>query len=288
MVEQPRQPRFRSSYSPGGEGPQGSTPRKTESGAVPPRDTLPGPSGPHGPRPPAQKPPAPADPGASTISRTTLPPRQHIRCFECGYEFNLAGRMHSTYCPKCRTTLDLAGYTIDSASSEPLKTLGSIRITRRGIVTSAHLLATDIELAGRIKDSLVQAFNALVIHPGADFVRKEINSNDLRIEPGAQVRLKDEAAYRHVDIAGSLHTELYATGLVTIRSTATFTGKIHSGRLVVEDGATVLADMDIGPDGLAAADKKLAAFKESAPPGFASERIIVAPLPEPDETAGPA
>lgn len=191
--------------------------------------------------------------------------------------------MHSTYCPKCRTTLDLAGYTIDSASSEPLKTLGSIRITRRGIVTSAHLLATDIDLAGRIKDSLAQAFNALIIHPGADFVRKEINSSDLRIEPGAQVRLKDAAAYRNVDIAGSLHTDLYATGLVTIRSTATFTGKIHAGRLEVEDGATVLADIDVSPDGLADAEKKLASFKENMPPGFASERIIVSPLPEPDE-----
>lgn len=191
--------------------------------------------------------------------------------------------MHSTYCPKCRTTLDLAGYTIDSASSEPLKTLGTIRITRRGIVSSAHLLATDIDLAGRVKDSLAQAFNALIIHPGADYVRKEITSSDLRIEPDAVVTLKSAAAYRNVDVAGTLNTNLYATGLVTIRSTATFTGSIIGGRLVVEDGAVVSGEMNISPDGLAQAEKKFAEFKENTPPGFASERVIVPPLPEPDE-----
>jgi len=77
----------------------------------------------------------------ATISRTTLPTKRHIRCYDCAYEFNLTGRMGNTYCPKCRASLDLAGYTIDAECRETLKTLGNIKITPHGIVTSAQLLA---------------------------------------------------------------------------------------------------------------------------------------------------
>lgn len=217
-------------------------------------------------------------PQSPPTSRTTLPPRQHIRCFECGYEFNLTGRMTSTYCPKCRTTLDLAGYTIDTASSDTLKTLGTIQITRRGSVSGAHLLAANIELAGRIKDSLAQAFDALIIRPGADFVRKEIVSSDLRIEAGADVRLNNEAAYRHVEVYGRLRTNLYASGTVTLRAGSIFEGTIHGGHLVVEEGAILMAALNISEEGQRRAEEKFAELRENVPLAFASERIIV-PIP---------
>ncbi len=193
--------------------------------------------------------------------------------------------MTQTYCPKCRTTLDLAGYTIDAASSETLKTLGTIRITRRGSVSGAHLLATNIDLAGRIKDSLAQAFDALIIRPGADFVRKEVVSSDLQVDVGAEVKLNDDAAYRNVEIAGKLQTRLYATGTATIRSGATFTGSIIGRHLVVEEGATVQAEFDISEEGLRKAQQRYAELRENPPFAFAAERIIVPVPPEPESSA---
>ena len=63
-----------------------------------------------------------SDPSASNPApaRTTLPTKQHIRCYECTYEFDLTGRMGTTHCPKCRASLDLAGYTIDAECHETL------------------------------------------------------------------------------------------------------------------------------------------------------------------------
>ena len=182
---------------------------------------------PAGNRPAASgQPPSPAQ-SAATVGHTALPPRQHIRCFECGYEFNLTGRQHSTYCPKCRTTLDLAGYTIDAECRETLKTLGKIRVTPRGSVSSATLMATDMDLQGKVSACNVTVFRLLTVFPGASFVRHEIKTVDLRIEPGTGFSLRKESAFRNVDLAGTLSTNLYSTGVVTLRSTSEFKGEIH-------------------------------------------------------------
>ena len=182
---------------------------------------------PAGNRPAASgQPPSPAQ-SAATVGHTALPPRQHIRCFECGYEFNLTGRQHSTYCPKCRTTLDLAGYTIDAECRETLKTLGKIRVTPRGSVSSATLMATDMDLQGKISGCNVTVFRLLTVFPGASFVRHEIKTVDLRIEPGTGFSLRKESAFRNVDLAGTLSTNLYSTGVVTLRSTSEFKGEIQ-------------------------------------------------------------
>ena len=250
---------------------------------------VPAPAQPAGGRPAAPgQPPQPAQ-GATTMGHTALPPRQHIRCFECGYEFNLTGRQHSTYCPKCRTTLDLAGYTIDAECRETLKTLGKIRITPRGSVSSATLMATDLDLQGTIAGCNVTVFRQLTVFPGADFIRHEVKTADLRIEPGAELAMRKESAFRNVDLAGKLKANIYATGSVTLRATSTFNGEIHGAHLVVEEGAVLQGSFDIRPEALAEAEKvqkRLAAAPTPADP----ERILVPALPEsaaPAATPGP-
>ena len=193
--------------------------------------------------------------------------------------------MTNTYCPKCRTTLDLAGYTIDAPSSETLKTLGTIKITRRGSVSGAHLLATTIDLSGRIKDSLAQAFEALIIRPGADFIRKEIVSSDLHVDVGASVKLNDDAAYRNVEMAGQLKTCLFVTGTVIIRAGAIFEGKITGRHLVIEDGAILQAELDISDEGLQRAQQRFTELRENPPISWAAERIIVAAPPDSEAPA---
>jgi cytoskeletal protein CcmA (bactofilin family) len=274
-LTEPRKPSFASTYRPGG------------AGAPPPaRETAAGVVRPGTSRPPAP-PPAEAK-SVTTISHTTLPPRQHIRCFECGYEFNLTGRMHSTYCPKCKTSLDLAGYTIDSDCSDNLKTLGTIRITPRATITSARMLATEIDLAGKVVTSNLQAFGQLILHGGAEFMRKDVTSADLRLEAGGELALGGFAVYRNVDVAGVFRANLYATGRITIRSTGAVFGKVCGGHLVVEDGAALVGDIRINPDGWEQAQKKQDEFLTSSPPAeLFKEHIAVGvlPAPPPDSAA---
>jgi len=288
LLDQPRKPKFRSTYSPGGGGGGASpSPQPKPTGEVRDRSgASPGSAGPPGPKqPPIDRPPKKES--AVAPSRTTMPPRQHIRCFECGYEFNLTGRMHSTYCPKCRTTLDLAGYTIDSDCDEPLKTLGTIRITKRGVVSSSRMVATNIELLGKIKNTPSQAFESLILYPGAQFTRKDVKSADLRIESGAEVTFKNAVIYRNIDIAGTLRGTVYATGLVTLRSSGVFEGTINGRHLSVEEGGLLLGEMNISEDGLKQAEEKREEYKENPPNAYEREKVKVPELPDPDDDENP-
>ena len=239
------------------------------------------PVGPRFRQPPDTRAGTSASPRSSeaTISRTTLPTKRHIRCYDCAYEFNLTGRMSSTHCPKCRVLLDLAGYTIDTECRETLKTLGKIKITSRGILASAQLLATDIDLAGKVTNSSIEALRELILFPGADFTRGHIKAVDLKIEAGGKATFRDPALYRNVEVIGTFIAPLYATGLITIRTGAMFIGLIRGGRLIVEDGATFVADANISAEGLAEAEKmkeQMATFQ----PG-ATERVLVTVAPSP-------
>ncbi len=234
-------------------------------------------------RPAAATPPdtpgtAPAT--ASVSARTTLPTRQHIRCYECGYEFNLTGRMSTTHCPKCRVALDLAGYTIDTDCRETLKTLGKIKITARGVVASAQLLGTDVDLAGKVTHSTIEATRELTLFPGAEFTRGNFKAPDIKLLAGGEITFQSPALYRNVDVGGVLHAQLYATGVVTLRAGARFTGSIRGGRLVVEDGAVLDATLNISPDGLAEAEQMKETMAGVAP--GASERVVVKPVAEPE------
>ena len=228
-----------------------------------------------GTRPPPVALPGKTNPVAAP-ARTTLPTKQHIRCYECAYEFDLTGRMGATHCPKCRASLDLAGYTIDAECRETLKTLGKIKITPRGIVTSAKLLGTDVELAGQVTASSVEATRELVLFPGAEFTRGDFKALDLRLEMGGEATFVHPLLYRNVDVIGALSGPLYATGLVILRASARFTGSIHAGRLIIEDGAIVDAEMNVSPEGLAEADKLRESLVDALP--GANERIVVASI----------
>lgn len=269
-----RQPSFSSTYRPTGAG----LPASTTGGRQ-------GPPG-AGKAPNRPFPPAPEVPRqATTTSRTALPPRQKIHCYECAYEFNLTGRMTSTYCPKCRTTLDLAGYTVDSECREVLKTLGRLVVTPRGSINSTQSVAQDIELAGRVINSAMEAYGLLVIQPGAYFRRSDIVSQDLRIDAGAAVNFRSPAVYRNVEIAGSFRGPLYATGTILIRSTGSFSGILAGEHLVVEDGAALQAEVNIGAAGLELVNQKKSELAASPPMDLDKELITVALPPEPEEPA---
>lgn len=294
---------------PGGE-PEPADAKATAPGIPPPRPpgaTPPTPSAPRTPAPPAPaKPPSgparpapafaaeprpfppppkgewpppyppPEEKGAGDAAgRTTLPPKQRLRCYECGYEYDLTGRLKSTHCPKCRVALDLAGFTVDADCREELKTLATIRVTPRGIVRSAKLVAMDLELAGRMAGCEVEVFRRLTLLPGADFMKGEIRALDLRVDAGADTNFKGHAIFRNVEVIGHLQASVFASGTVTLRSTAGFTGSICAPRLVVEDGATLVGQVRVSPDSAAEVEK----VREQAPSSKDNPRIMVGTLP---------
>lgn len=216
------------------------------------------------------------------VSRTVQPPKQHIHCYECGYEYNQTGRLKSTNCPKCRKVIDLSDHTIDNEFRGELKTLGKVIVTERGHLNGANLVATDLELAGRVSNTKVEVYRELTIQPGASFRRNEITAPDLRIVPGAVVFFRNTALYRHVELGGALHAPLYVTGRIVLRAGGVMVGSLHTGHLVVEDGATLLADMDVGMEGMRHAEQTKSNLSGGSIGGDEQVTVPHAPLDEPE------
>ena len=202
---------------------------------------------------------APATPGQPTdlkklgaaITRTAVPAKQLIECYECGYKFQLHGKAAKTNCSKCRATLDITDHTIAGKWNKSLKTTGTIHLTATGVLQSGDLVASDFVLEGTVEAGTVRAMRKLELRPGARFSETNLKAPDLVIAPGATIAFVEPAEYRDVEILGSLRANLQVTGVVTIRVTGSFAGHLRAAHLFVEDGGGLLATVRIESAGRA-------------------------------------
>jgi len=175
------------------------------------------------------------------VRQAAVPTKQIIECYECGYRFQLHGRVPKTNCNKCRATLDLSDHVIDKRWSGSLKTAGAVRVTAEGVVEAGSIIANDFILEGKVEAGLIKAMRRLELCPGARFSEHNLKSPDLVVATGAAVALIEPAEYRDVEIAGTLRANLVASGVVMIRATGCFEGKLHAARLVVAEGGGLQA-----------------------------------------------
>lgn len=208
---------------------------------------------------PATQPPAPDNAGApeeaahdaqalgARVARTTLPVKHQIDCYECGYKFQVHGRVTTTHCPKCRALLNLGDHIIDTEWVDTIKTAGTIRLTSTGILKNGDLIGADIILEGIIEGGRARALRTLELGAGAIFSEKAVSGPDLRIAMGADFKFKQEAKYRNVEVLGTLHARLEATGVITVKPGGLLEGDIQTEHLVVEDGGGLKAQLRIGP-----------------------------------------
>lgn len=180
------------------------------------------------------------------VARTTVPVKHQIDCYECGYRFQVHGRVTNTHCPKCRALLDLSDHTIDTEWVDTIKTAGTIRLTPTGVLKNGDLIGADVIIEGIIEGGRARALRTIEFGAGAIFSEKAVSAPDLRIATGAEFRFKQEAKYRNVEILGTFHAKIEATGVVIVRSGGLLEGEVQTEHLVVEDGGGLKATLRIG------------------------------------------
>jgi cytoskeletal protein CcmA (bactofilin family) len=213
------------------------------------------------PTPPAAAESGPIDapPGGvqklgARVARTTVPVKHEIDCYECGYKFQVHGRVTTTHCPKCRSLLDLTDHTIDTEWVDTIKTAGTIRLTSTGVLKSGDLIGADLVLEGIIEGGRARASRTIELGAGAIFSEKAVSAPDLRVAAGAEFKFKQAMKYRNVELFGALHGSLEATGVITVKPGGLLEGEVRAEHLVVEDGGGLKAMLRIGPKSDAAAE----------------------------------
>jgi len=199
--------------------------------------------------PPAQPPDQPEpEKSKARIGKTALPNKYEYTCYQCGYEFTVAGRVHTLYCAKCRTILNQANYTIDKRHDVSIVTAGSVTITPEGIWAGGTLTAREVVLEGKLEAGSIKATARLEIGPNADADWSKLEARDLALREGTTVTWEVPRVFRHVELAGQLEGALECTGSVTIRASGCLRGKVKAPRMKVEDGGGLLADVIVSSE----------------------------------------
>lgn len=202
---------------------------------------------PGGPLPPAEteRPAATPAPQQARIRHTTMPIRHTIHCYHCGFEFVHTGRLEKVLCPKCRTFLNADPHTIAELWSGRLQTLGTVTIAAAGHVKSGEVAAMDLILHGRVSGGRVDVMRRLELFAGSSMDLALFRYADLVVHQGMTLAPADPIRCGAFTVAGEVEAVVECTGCVTIAGTALFRGSIRAPSLIVEDGATMEADVAV-------------------------------------------
>lgn len=193
----------------------------------------------------AEKPPE--QPHAKRISRSAIPEKFSITCYECKYVFTLQGRVIDNFCPKCHEKLSAAGVTIDREWTSDVKTIGRVEI-RKGAAFPARcrITARDLLLEADASGTDLNIYNKLELSQGAGFNVESTEIRTLVIAKDSSLALKGEVRCDSLEVLGTLRADIKAAKGVTVEEGGTFRGSIEAPSLVVRDGAALNARLRIG------------------------------------------
>ncbi len=213
--------------------------------------TLPAPGVRRPPDDAAPRPPPTAMPKDSPhIVKTIEPTKRTIRCFQCGYEFKLAGTTKTIYCAKCREKIDLGDYVIEGPWSEEIKTGGSVIVRPTGRLENARIRAGNVILEGEMdENSAIECNQWLELGGRAKPHPRQLEMRNLRVAAGATMAFKYKLQVHHLELLGTLEADVEATGLVSIRPGGHLKGKVRGAHLQVEEGGGLSARVFIWPQG---------------------------------------
>ncbi len=200
----------------------------------------------------------------SHIGHTAMPTKHEIKCFTCGYEFQIAGTTKSIFCAKCRAEIPMGDVDVNERSAISIKTGGNVTIGNSGNIVDGVIMATDVEVRGRITGGSVTAARCMNVGPGAELAEAFVTFTDLLIREGALFVCGKVLHVRNVECRGTLTGEIRAKGNVTIQPGGLVEGILVTDHLVIKEGGGLKASVSVraGTDKLP--KKKSKATKKTA------------------------
>ena len=172
------------------------------------------------------------------------PERKHITCFECGADLEVPVSAESTMCKRCSRYVDMKNYVINSAVSKNFKTKGSFAIDPKGYVFNTEAIVSDAVIKGRFLGKLF-AEHSLTVYSTAE-IKGSFKTSRLIIPAANNFRWPEPIKIKSAEIAGELVTNLLAEETVVLKSTARLFGDVKAANLVIEEGAIIVGQLQIG------------------------------------------
>ena len=168
-----------------------------------------------------------------------------VACFECGAELVVPVSAESTMCKQCSRYVDLHDYRISTPVAKNFKTKGVFVIEPKGSVFNTESIVGDAVIKGQFHGKL-SVERSLTIYSTAD-IKGSRAAAHLIIPSDNHFRWPGPLNVGSAEIAGELAASLRANDSVVVKSTARLFGDVDALHLIVEDGAVVVGNMQIGP-----------------------------------------
>lgn len=179
------------------------------------------------------------------IGHTVMPETFEIVCYECGYTFNLRGRIQKTYCPKCRKVLIADEQIIESEWSGRVKTIGTVQVRNGGNLHDAHVVVGNLVLDGRIANCTTRICRRLELgaHAAGDIAG--IETRDILVRPDARLSQRATLRCENLIVEGHYKGTVDVRGLVTIMPGAFLQGRVQAARMLLHEGGGLKAAVKI-------------------------------------------
>ena len=186
---------------------------------------------------------------AKNISRSVMPEKFNITCYECEYIFTLHGRVSDNFCPKCHEKLLAKDITIDKEWSKDIKTIGRVEIKKGAVLKKCSITARDLMLGADASEATLNIYNKLELSRGASFNVPETEIRTLVVLNKSSITLKGKTSCAKLEVLGTIRANIVATEGVIVEKTGFLKGTVKAPRLVVRDGAALKAKLKIGTEG---------------------------------------
>ena len=157
-----------------------------------------------------------------------VPTKRLVICYACGYSHTLSGKMHSPYCPKCRTIFNTEDVVVAGPRSEDVLTIGNVTIAPEAAITATE----SIEIGARAK------FDPAIVNNVSGVVR---------IPVGNEIALDARLSCSELEIRGTLRADVVVMKAARVFAGGALIGAFHGPSLIVEDGAGLVGEVDLSP-----------------------------------------
>ena len=205
--------------------------------------------------PPAEAPPAAADappaPPTRAGGHVVVPAKRLVICYACGYSHTISGKMHHSYCPKCRTNLNTEDVLVSGPRSEDVLTIGNVTIgPDASFAPGVKVTGQNILLDGDATPlASITATEAMEIGTHAKFDAAIVNnvSGVVRIPAGNDIALDSRLSCSELEIFGTLRASVSVMKSARIHPGGALIGAFHGPTLLMEDGGGLVGEVDLSP-----------------------------------------
>lgn len=183
--------------------------------------------------------------------QVAVPTKRLVICYFCGYSHTLSGRMHHSFCPKCRTKLFTEDLVVSGKRTEDVLTIGDVTITADAVFDPGlRVTGRRVVLDGDVTPlASITAMGNIELCSNAQFSGVELIIPSGQVVVPAEEAVLLEAAFE----CAVLHVYGYLRASVTVKQSAcVFAGGLLEGvftgpSLVVEDGAGLVGEVVLTP-----------------------------------------